>query len=108
MVPKIGSFKRYRSKRGRAVQLIAARTRWLEAACATLRLRGHWCCIGNRLGASLHSLLLDFAKRWITLDVPATAQCSKRAYGSASCVRARGFDFVTSHQQLPVRIENIR
>jgi hypothetical protein len=36
-------------------------------------------------------LLPDFAERWITLHVPATAQSSERAYGSASRFRARAF-----------------
>jgi hypothetical protein len=53
------------------------------------------------------SFLLDFAERWITLDVPAAAQCSERTYGRASRVRARAFDFVSGHQQLPVRVQNI-
>ena len=52
--------------------------------------------------------LLDFAERWITLNVPPTAQCSERAYGSASRVRTRAFDFVTGHKQLPIRVQNIR
>ena len=49
------------------------------------------------LSYSLATFLLDFAQRWITLHVPPTAQCSERAYGSASRVRARAFDFVTGH-----------
>ena len=52
---------------------------------------------GSNLGRVQGATLLDFAKRWITLHVPPTAQSSERAYSSASRGGTRTFDFVTGH-----------